>query len=590
MDALDSFRLNTPETREGELSFSKADKDSVHIWVQALLKANLGEMAKQIFQALKELNQIRLQPALRCDLLEQIRPSVHYITQQLRQHSLKQCIDLNTQQSRIASLIQTLYNQLITGYKLCVDESIVNSEGKRLPLALHRAITDSSYQLLLSFRLYRSPPDSLWSETHKLYQIAAAHKLADRSIADTANIHIKELTIAQCYMRCLLLHTSSPSQLRPRQIRYIFEALEFWVSTAEISREPEKCTFVIPAGSDCGPEYTSLRSAPSADDTGLNTNALAKELNAAANDKNATSLTIPENINPLIINHICLTLENNRARQHKRRVANGGVEIVAGITAAHYHLTGSVEFEKFTIADQQAQTSVEKTEFKEQTNDIWADVHDAEPTEKRMPGSETPLQFDSDTTTQPASNDYPVHSANIINISPSGYCVGWEAGLPPQITNGEMVGVREDANDNWNLAIVRWIKVEPGKQTLTGIELMAPNARPAAAAMLHKTQDSSRFMRCFVLPESRALKQAASVIMPSLPFQAGCKILLQDQGEVNRAHLNDCILSTASVNRLTYKSLLQPARVEPSSPSEKPGDDIKNVSAPATDDDKWTLL
>ena len=595
MDALDGLRLNIPETKEGQLSFAEPDKDSVHVWVQTLPKTNLGEMAKQTFQALKELNQITLKPALRCSLLEQIRPSIHYITQQLRQHSLKQSIDLTAKQSRIASLIQTLYNQLIVGYKLCVSNSIPKPGVKpdeHMALAIHRAITDSGYQFLLSDRLYRSPQKGLWLETHTLYKIAAGCHLTEKAMTDTGSVHNQQLTVEQCYIRCLLLHTCSPAQLRPRQIRYVFEALELWVSAAEISRELDKCTFIIQTETDQGPEYLSLAKQSPSHGIGLNTTSLAEQLNAVAKGESTKTFTIPKNINSLIINHISLTLESNRTRQHERQVADGKVQVIAGITAAHFHMAGRIDFDNFNISHKQTEAPKEKTVFKEQTNDIWADVHDAEPVERSMPEPATPLQFNNASSAQSSSSDYPVHSAHIINISPSGYCLNWSSGLPTQIQNGEVVGVREDTSDNWNLAIIRWIKVEPGEQTLTGIELMAPNARPAAATMLHKTQDSSHFMRCFVLPESPALGHAASLIMPSLPFQAGCKILLQDHDEVRRAQLNECISSTASISQFTYKCLMQPSGTEPTQASPQKPDDgaINDTETPAADDDKWTLL
>ena len=585
MDAPQGFQLNVPQTQAGSLSFSQPDPKAVAAWAKALPKANLGEMAKQIFQALKELNQITMPAVKRVELLEQIRPGTHYVVKQLRQQVLKLSINLNQQQTRVASLIQVLYAQLLTGYKLAISELTSTPKAPQLALALHRALSDAGHQLLLSCRLYRPAPKGHWLELHTLYQIAATNKLLKQAIEDPEQCYVSKPEIQHCYIRALLLHACSPYQLRPRQVRYLFEALEHWAAAVTVEPDSSQSIFSIPVSIDHALEYTSLNLHPDTPALGFETSRLAKLLNEAGKDRASAKLPVPENINDLILNHVCLMLEGNRHRQHKRQVMNGNLEVIDGMSAVHFHLTDNTDFDHFVIANTQDNKQQEKTEFKEQNNDAWANVHDADSVEKRLPGSEQPLQFTGTSAAQSKTCDYPVHSTNIINISPSGYCLSWTGDVPSHIQNGEVIGVREDANDNWNLAIIRWIKVEPGKQTLTGIELMAPNVRPAAAAMLHKNQDSTQYMRCFVLPESPALAQPASLILPTLPFRSGCKLLLQDQQQITKAQLTHCMLSTASFNRFEFKTLGEITRTDTNSNDNNPP-----TTGSSEGSDPWTLL
>ncbi|MGY0220126.1 hypothetical protein ACWJJH_22540 [Endozoicomonadaceae bacterium StTr2] len=585
MDAPQGFQLNIPQTQAGSLSFAQPEPKAVAAWAKALPKANLGEMAKQVFQALKELNQITIPAAKRVELLEQIRPATHYVVKQMRQQVLKLSINLNQQQTRAAALMQALYAQLIIGYKLAISELVSTPKAPQLGLALHRALSDASHQLLLSCRLYRPAPKGHWLELHTLYQIASASKLTKQAVEDPEQRYVAKPEIQHCYIRALLLHACSPYQLRPRQVRYLFEALEHWSTAATIESDASQSVFSVPIAIDHAPEYASLNLHPDTPAIGLETTQLAKLLDEAGKDKDAAKLPVPDNINDLILNHVCLMLEGNHHRQHKRQIMNGSIDVIDGMSAVHFHLADSTDFDHFVIADTQDNKQQEKTEFKEQSNDAWANVHDADSVEKNLPGSEQPLQFTGTSAAQSKSCDYPVHSASIINISPSGYCLSWAGDVPSHIQNGEVIGVREDANDNWNLAIIRWIKVESEQQTLTGIELMAPNVRPAAAAMLHKHQDSTQYMRCFVLPESPALALPASLILPTLPFRSGCKLLLQDQQQITKAQLSQCMLSTASFNRFEFKTLGQIASTEVNSKDNNPP-----TAEPSEGGDSWTLL
>ncbi|EKM94912.1 molecular chaperone [Stutzerimonas degradans] len=116
---------------------------ALQVWLAGLPKANLGEMARQLYQALVEINQLRVPSQTRLQLLELLRPEVHYVCGHLERHYLNQPIVLDERPRKVAGLCQALQNHLATGYKLIVVRALARSEQDRrqlLTIALQRAV------------------------------------------------------------------------------------------------------------------------------------------------------------------------------------------------------------------------------------------------------------------------------------------------------------------------------------------------------------------------------------------------------------------------------------------------------------------
>jgi len=102
------LRVPTP-TKQG-LTFCDATPRDLKRWIAGLPKANIGETARQLYQALIELNQLLTPSDNRIQLLELLRPEVYFVCQHLERHFLNQAIVLDERPRKVANLCQALQN------------------------------------------------------------------------------------------------------------------------------------------------------------------------------------------------------------------------------------------------------------------------------------------------------------------------------------------------------------------------------------------------------------------------------------------------------------------------------------------------
>ena len=96
--------LRTPVPELTVLSFCKPTSREFKVWIQNLPKANIGETARQLYEALIELNNFKTTAENRIQLLEFMRPEVFFVTSQLEKHFLNNSIMLNERAKKVANL------------------------------------------------------------------------------------------------------------------------------------------------------------------------------------------------------------------------------------------------------------------------------------------------------------------------------------------------------------------------------------------------------------------------------------------------------------------------------------------------------
>ena len=103
--------------------------------------------------------------------------------------------------------------------------------------------------------------------------------------------------------------------------------------------------------------------------------------------------------------------------------------------------------------------------------------------------------------------------------------------------------------------MVRWIRQVRGGGTQMGIELVAPFAQPCGLQLMRKTEQHSQFLRALLLPAIAAISRPATLITPRLPFQEGNKVLININGNEQRAVLSRKQTSTGSFTQFEYRSV-----------------------------------
>ena len=195
--------LRVPEQKTASLSFCDTTPKAFRVWIDQLPMANIGEVSRQLYHAIIELNHLFLTPQQRMQFLELIREKIHFVCNELSRHYLGLAVALPEKQRKIANLSQALQLHLAGGYKLCLLEFIDNGgldkNRRQIATAAHRAISELSATILRSHQLYCPSPAQSWLECHRLYRFAHRNKLSVVQVEDDTLLHRRTSSVADAY-------------------------------------------------------------------------------------------------------------------------------------------------------------------------------------------------------------------------------------------------------------------------------------------------------------------------------------------------------------------------------------------------------
>lgn len=560
------LRVPTP-TKQG-LTFCDATPRDLKRWIAGLPKANIGETARQLYQALIELNQLLTPSDNRIQLLELLRPEVYFVCQHLERHFLNQAIVLDERPRKVANLCQALQNHLAIGYKLIISRLAEQPNRERnalLGTALQRAVHSLNGPLIRTSQLYCPVPEGLWLELHQLYLIARRHELHKVVIRDPLARHTQGMSVEQGYIVALLIGCSRCNQMRQSAIARLAEALEAWSTLVNLQGGGQPTSiFAVAPQLDGPPRYTSLfqpselQGALGIDPTPL-VDAIKDHLELLPEERARSRLTVPEGFSVDMLQHAAAAWGDISERTFQRTQGTGSMTLCIGMSALNYYLANGRAFSE--ILKQQVDTTAS---FKPLSGepDVWASAHDA----RRVNDWDNGLPFEEIEYPKPASEQdeqanagesYPTFALSIVNHSPGGYCLSWPKEVPSQLQAGEILGIRDTPQQGWSVAVVRWIRQVRGGGTQMGIELIAPHAQSCGLQLVRKAEQNSQYLRALLLPEIAAISRPATLITPRLPFQEGSKVLININGKERRAVLSHKQVSTGSFSQFEYHDLEQ---------------------------------
>lgn len=565
------IKLHIPSPTQDKLSFCQANVDGITNWAKNLPMANTGEAARQLYQAIRELNQLHADPLLRFKLLEVIRPYIYSIGTLLAKHFLQTSVSLNERQLKIANLSQSLQAHLATGYKLVVVNSISalgpsDKPSKIVTTSIHRAITDTTSTILRAFQLYCHPPERSWSEINQLFLLAQIRNLENYKVNDTQNRYLSTSDINAAFIRAHLLGTAKPNNLRQQDLIQLYDATELWADRVSITDcDDESALFIINLHRDTVAQYRQhLRDAQKPLFCSLNTAALVQELKFyAANPQGTSSITVPGKMSDNLLTHAIQAWGIHWQRSFRRMPTGGMLRLCIGLSATHYYIAGKKDFEKLKAELRPREIEKRHTPVidtgSRSNNDVWAGAFDAGASvmpENTNMNIDT-INFISKHTKEEAADTsikYPAHEVTLINTSPGGYCLQWLGELPASIQAGEILGIQEAGVKHWAIGAIRWIRHLGKSGTQLGIELLAPKAEAGAAQLLQKTGQNGDYMRSLLLPGIKAIAQPATLILPRMPFRTGNKIDLMHNGNSGRHQLVKRITSTNSFSQFQFRN------------------------------------
>ncbi|MCK4705665.1 MAG: hypothetical protein KAT90_09305, partial [Gammaproteobacteria bacterium] len=256
------MKLNIPEQNAPSAEATPSHPRKLKKIISTLPNSNMGELTKQTFLILRDLNRQTMPNNHRLENLEMLRVLARNIFDNLKKYFINRTLPLPDKSQKIVNLNQSLLQELIYGYEIIVYEAAnkidTKIDNKSLSIAICRSINYLSEMLLRSCEVYEPCPEKLWSDTHQLYLFAESRKLINKTITDNEKEQGKT-SISNSYKQILLFALARPIALRQRDSERVFKELFDWAKYASIS---DKATedkidhiFCMRVNEDSAPNY-----------------------------------------------------------------------------------------------------------------------------------------------------------------------------------------------------------------------------------------------------------------------------------------------------------------------------------------------
>jgi hypothetical protein len=540
--------LSLPEQHPAEPGSFDTRPKSVNAWIEALPMANLGETSRLVFKVLVELNRVELPARQRMQTLELLLKPAEYVATSLQKQYAGRPLPLHDRHRKVSELSRALLSELATGYKT-VARSLLNARGKpdqkMVAFALHRAMYYLGELLLRSYQIYTPYPKHVWLELHSMYRYAEHYKLLSFRYPLPPGTE-NECSLSEIYKRCVLLSLAMPYQLLRGEIDIVASALCYLVGHLRIEKIPDytrpNTMFIVDLNSDLHPAYLSL----------YNSNDFNHCRAINMNELLPAMSTLDGHVPADMIRRLHDAWSIMPKRSFSRSTnACAPVEVALGLSAAHYFVSGEIDFTSDLIeARQKSEFSMDATSAFTSTfihnesdvssgPDVWSRNYSYSDNDPRNAPSDTTV-LNSGVGAQPVT--YQKHVLDMLNSSAGGYCLTAPNDLRIAAHVGELLAIREQHNidiDQWGIGVIRRMQSIANSHIELGIQMLTPNAIAVAARVTGSDgkTPSTEYMRCLMLPELRAINQPATLITPVLPFKQGSQICLYIGGRAHEAEL-----------------------------------------------------
>ena len=597
----------------------------VEQWISSLPMANLGETARLIYSALSETNSLNYSYQDRVAFLEKLREPVQYVTDSMKKHFVGITFPLPEKNHKVASATREILNAMATAYKIAIEDiSRSNSlftDKKLLALLLHRAISYSNQVLLSSYQVYAPYPENTWHELHQLYRFAENRNVLKQAVTDDHHRFVKKTTVADEYLRALLLALTSPYRLRLGEIGKVNDSLERWtcycklLSFDEADFDTNNHYFVTSLDNDIPPypislmdransnlEDSTIFDTTTGDDSRvIDTSELAsvvKQEIKETQDVATTTLTGIDmsrpNLSRDLLKRLLIAWGLMSKRHFPRSEKQEKVKITLGLSATHDFISQRNNRKNSQPTEDKQKSSFDNVahftssgiyDLNEEQPDVWDMVYpNSETTSYKYPGEKLKLDEKNPLTQIKTSEEeteskpkYRVDDWVILNESANGYCIERLQGENTSVQVGELIGIKRGMNGHswkWGIGVIRWMRFSDKSNLQVGIEMMNPDA---AAIGLRSTSGKDHFQRTLMLPALSAINQPATLITGPVPWREGNRVTLKILGKEMPITLTKTIQNTGHFAQFQFSMENEQSRQSSNRQNDLDDKDLSNV-------------
>lgn len=458
---------------------------AVKQWIEALPLANSGATARLLYNGLKELNQLEVDPNQRAEILEHMRHPVAVVITSMERHVLGQALPLPLQKRQIGAVMRDFHRELAVGFAICVYDycapkgSVPFLRGRPTALALVRALTHASQMLSKCYIAYSEIPTGIWGLIHRLAAFAHEAQLSDKAVTDHQIPGIT-LTSESVYIQTLLTFIGNPYRLTQKDIVDVEAAAKVWSSQCKIDVHGNQGSFVIDPDSDSPPM------SPRAEVQGriwrLDTSGLVQNLRSLMRMLPAVDAPIavrgrlgqgPE-IAGDVAEKLIVAWSFSGERGHPRLPAEHNMNACIGLHAVHY-------------------LAAEKRDFKEFVGELSGGVN--------LSDRERSAAWAQASAEAATPN---LLRVRVIDQSLGGYRLLWENAEGLKAKVGELITLAAPTDDDdeapdWMIGVLRWLKGGANDSLEAGVQLLSRRVEAVAVRATGEAQTSRVILRGLLL-------------------------------------------------------------------------------------------
>jgi hypothetical protein len=582
-----SIKLKIPLQDLREFALFSLNTDAAKAWTRGLPVTNTRSVVQQLRHAVSDLNHTRLAPETRYDIMEVLRPNLEVALSNLSRRFLNQPLVMPEEPRQMADLADSLLSLVSTAYTVVAIESIQQPElirrtnPARLACeSIQRALVFSGRKILQTFQLYHPIELNGWLALHQLYALADSQQLANLPVTDALS---GGATVTATYLQALLLGCSKPNQLSQADMAGVYRGLQQWTELLQLQGpETGEGLFLVDLDNDQPPLYSSLYSgSPGQQFRYIDTSPLIDHVEQLKLGEGVQGISLDKDsrLASSTLDHLVNALGSVSLRNFNRSESSSPLWVSIGLSSTHYHVAGECLFEELLNGSGYVRPAADKVAtnpflLPQKKGDLWQQANPEEDyaAKNDLPEPETEaaiehqVELDEDTRAElEGENDaqispeerYPIYKVKMANASPGGYCLEWTAELPGDIRAGDIVGIKEEHNRDWVIAVIRWVSHLEHARTLIGLELLSPRAMPYGAVIRQKTGEESAPMRVLLLPEIKLVGQPHTLITPRAGFKERQKIALLGKGEDYSIQLSRQVAATGSFAQFDFRYIRQ---------------------------------
>lgn len=554
------------QTESQEVSFLNDPKAASH-WVKGLSGINIGQAAHQLYKVLHAFNRVILPVKTRLEIAEILLPVVLRNGDKLERYFLQGSFPLSGKDLKVSQLARALQLEMALSYKTCIRDQLQRrTSAKEFALCCHRAMQFHLGILRHEAAAYRNYPKNFWQETHQIYRLALAQKVAQLQLARPGDGLPSTSSIESLFIQVLLFSLSDHYRLRHQDIYRIYQHLPHWSGAARLSskfdrHQTEHC-YCIDLQHNTPPLHLSLVNAsdPASEDRlVLDTGgliSLLRQLRDKAKLNNLSGMYEMEGISTLVLDHLSFVWSELPPRKNSRTKMMFELNIAIGLNAI-YHLLHRAQQEERASPDNLPGISDRIASLGE-SSDLLVDLDSAF---WRISNSDithiddiTFLEYDSSKPqwTREQHEEPDAHSYQIVNESAGGYCLSWDADGTVPIKVGELLGIQHETSKRlFSIAVSRWMKYERNK-VLLGAAILSQSSSPVEAHLAN--QQNAYIQHCLLLGDGQG-QQTPRLATPPLAFRAGQVVNLHSSGFQIHIRLLKLEDGSASYNIFSYEEV-----------------------------------